>query len=296
MRYFLATLSLLILACLPSMAQDEQKEINKIKKNTNYLYAMGTSSTSAEDASSNARELLALEIEQWLKDNTKGDYSGYIAKSKENVSEIKTQRGNIIRAFVYVSKKDILPFQKEEAALMVGFDTEKREETPQPAQQQAQAQQQVTQPVQQQTQAQQQVTQPAQQQAQPQQQTQAQQQATQPVQEQEPLLIRIEDTSDSQLSARLTTAELEMMTIRNLTQINRYIADGDRRGKISAYGKYTSETKLFGPSYLFVFNGEGNVLAVMRKTGSEMINLSTGKADAIASYGRCGVVWFQMKE
>ena len=135
MRYFLATLSLLILACLPSMAQDEQKEINKIKKNTNYLYAMGTSSTSAEDASSNARELLALEIEQWLKDNTKGDYSGYIAKSKENVSEIKTQRGNIIRAFVYVSKKDILPFQKEEAALMVGFDTEKKEETPQPAQQ-----------------------------------------------------------------------------------------------------------------------------------------------------------------
>ncbi len=277
MRYFLATLSLLIIACLPSMAQDEQKEINKIKKNTNYLYAMGTSSTSAEDASSNARELLALEIEQWLKDNAKGDYSGYIAKSKENVSEIKTQRGNIIRAFVYVSKKDILPFQKEEAALMVGFDTEKKEETPQPA----------TLPAQQQTQAQQQATQPVQQQAQ------AQQQVTQPVQEQEPLIIRIEDSNPS---ARLTTAELEMMTIRNLTQINRYIADGDRRGKIAAYGKYTSETKLFGPSYLFVFNGEGNVLAVMRKTGSEMLNLSTGKSDAIANYGRCGVVWFQMKE
>ena len=50
-------------------AQNEQQEINEIKSSLNFLYAMGTSKISGEDASTNAKDLLVMEIEQWLKEN-----------------------------------------------------------------------------------------------------------------------------------------------------------------------------------------------------------------------------------
>lgn len=93
---------------------DKTNEINRIKKNRNYLTATGTSSSSVEDASLNAKALLQLEIEQWLKENTKEDIAGFISISKENVSVIETKRGSLFRSFVYVMKKDILPYYKDE--------------------------------------------------------------------------------------------------------------------------------------------------------------------------------------
>lgn len=102
-------------------AQNEMKEINEIKSNINFLYATGTSTISAEEASRNAKDLIALEIEQWLKENVTGDIAGYVAKSTENVSEIETKRGNLYRVFVFVKKKDVLPYYKEEGVMMVEY-------------------------------------------------------------------------------------------------------------------------------------------------------------------------------
>ena len=50
-------------------AQNEQKVINAIKSSKNFLYATGTSTVSSEEASNNAKDLLALEIEQWLQES-----------------------------------------------------------------------------------------------------------------------------------------------------------------------------------------------------------------------------------
>lgn len=100
-------------------AQNEQQKINEVKGNRNYLYATGTSTTSEEEASDNAQDLLAIEIEQWLKEKTTDDIIGYVAKSQKSLSLIKTQRGKLYRVFAFVRKKDVLPYYKEEDLLIV---------------------------------------------------------------------------------------------------------------------------------------------------------------------------------
>ena len=72
-------IGMLLLTSLSSYSQNEMQEINHIKSNINFLYATGTSSVSAEDAANNAKDLIALEIEQWLKENSAEDIAGYEA-------------------------------------------------------------------------------------------------------------------------------------------------------------------------------------------------------------------------
>lgn len=94
--------------------QDKTKEINKIKKDHNYLAVTGTSMSSEEEASNNAHIMLIAEIDSWLKENSKEDVEGYTAKAKKNISLIQTKRGSLYRAFAYVKKSDILPYYKDE--------------------------------------------------------------------------------------------------------------------------------------------------------------------------------------
>lgn len=101
-----------LLSLSSAFAQDKQSEINKIKKDRNYLTATGSSAVSKEDALAKAREQIDALIAQWLTENAKGDISGYVAKSKESISQIDTQRGSLFRCFVYVKKQEILPYYK----------------------------------------------------------------------------------------------------------------------------------------------------------------------------------------
>lgn len=95
-------------------AQDRQKEINDIKKSKRYVYASATSTISKEEATHSAKDLLMLEVEQWIKDEKKDDVAGYVVKVKNCTSQIETQRGKLYRVFVYVAKKDVLPYFQDE--------------------------------------------------------------------------------------------------------------------------------------------------------------------------------------
>lgn len=120
MKYLMRVAILILqLACIvPALAQeDKNAEINKIKRSRDYLTVTGTSMVSAEEASENARMLIDVEIEQWLQENAEGDIAGYIAKSKENLAVIETKRGSLFRAFIYVKKKDILPYYENETVM-----------------------------------------------------------------------------------------------------------------------------------------------------------------------------------
>lgn len=245
-------------------AQNEQQEINEIKRSLNFIYATGTSTNSAEEASANARELLSLEIEQWLNDYVEGDFSGYIAKSKQNVAEIKTRRGKLARAFVYVRKSDILPYNNEESVMVV--NTLEQEGTPVSVDT-------VT------------LARPGLDMSQ-----------VLSGQQTNPEIAQVTQQALSQPTFEVTANEKDMLAVRNLSQINRYIADGSKVGRVTSYGKYDSTTRLFGKSYLFIFDKNGNVMAVLRKNGQDLINLSTGADEVIANYGRCGIVWCQCKE
>lgn len=114
----IAVLLVLFAWAIPTLAQeDKNAEINKIKRSRDYLTVTGTSMFSAEEASENARMLIDVEIEQWLQGNAEGDIAGYVAKSKENLAVIETKRGSLFRAFIYVKKKDILPYYEDETVM-----------------------------------------------------------------------------------------------------------------------------------------------------------------------------------
>ena len=114
----IAVLLVLFAWSLPTLAQeDKNAEINKIKRSRDYLTVTGTSMASAEEASENAKMLIDVEIEQWLQETAEGDIAGYVAKSKENLAVIETKRGSLFRAFIYVKKKDILPYYEDETVM-----------------------------------------------------------------------------------------------------------------------------------------------------------------------------------
>lgn len=114
----IAVLLALFVGAIPTLAQeDKNAEINKIKRSRDYLTVTGTSMVSDEEASENARMLIDVEIEQWLQENAEGDITGYVAKSKENLAVIETKHGSLFRAFVYVKKKDILPYYDDETVM-----------------------------------------------------------------------------------------------------------------------------------------------------------------------------------
>ena len=120
MKYLMRIAVLLVLFAwsIPTLAQeDKNAEINKIKRSRDYLTVTGTSMASAEEASENAKMLIDVEIEQWLQENAEGDIAGYVAKSKENLAVIETKRGSLFRAFIYVKKKDILPYYEDETVM-----------------------------------------------------------------------------------------------------------------------------------------------------------------------------------
>lgn len=214
------------------LAQSEQMRINEVKKNLDYIYATGTSMNSAEEAGDNARELLTLEIDMWLKENGKNDYAGYIAKAIREVSEIKTQRGKLMQVFVYVKKDDILSYKKDEEIIAVTL---------------------------------------------------------------------LDDSSTSAKQQpysmfKLKQAEKDMLSVNNLSMINKYLADGVRDGRVTSYGKYDGEVAMESVIYLFLIDKDGDVIAVLKKNGDNMVNLMTGREDVILNYGKCGVIWFQVKE
>lgn len=104
---------------IPTFSQeDKNAEINKIKRNRDYLTVTGTSTVSAEEASENAKMLIDVEIEQWIQENAEClDIAGYIKTIKKNLTIIETKNGSLFRAFIYVKKKDILPFYEHETVI-----------------------------------------------------------------------------------------------------------------------------------------------------------------------------------
>ena len=103
---------------------NQTTEINKIKKDKNYLTVTGTSMKSSEEASQNAQIMLAAEIEEWLKENAKDDVTGYTAKAKQCIGYIQTKIGSLHRTFAYVKKTDILPYYKGDVIISNSSQTD----------------------------------------------------------------------------------------------------------------------------------------------------------------------------
>ncbi len=90
-------------------ADQIKKQINSIKKSSQYLYAEATCAT-AEDARVLAEEMLETEVNKYVasKKNMRGK-AIVLADRKDLLTMLSLPRGNMFRAFTYISKADIIP-------------------------------------------------------------------------------------------------------------------------------------------------------------------------------------------
>ena len=94
-------------------------QINAIKKDTAYLYAEATTAV-WDDAYSNARALMETTIEDWVNQSYPNEnIQGCIAKAGRSTLQIKTRRGNLYRAFLYVKKSEIVTFADAKDMIVV---------------------------------------------------------------------------------------------------------------------------------------------------------------------------------
>lgn len=116
-KYVILLLSILSTVCY-SQVTSQTKEINAIKADSCFLSAESTVKD-WETAYDNARILLSREIEDWLNSQGIKEISGVIANSNEHILEIKTTRGSLYRAFVYVKKSDLLAYTDKSKVMVV---------------------------------------------------------------------------------------------------------------------------------------------------------------------------------
>lgn len=92
----------------------------------------------------------------------------------------------------------------------------------------------------------------------------------------------------------LTPDEQQMKSITSFYDIEPYIKDLKSKDRLISYGKYatmpTDEN-----CHIFVYDQQGNISALLRKSASTQYNLNTLKEDNIKNYKNCGAIWFQLK-
>lgn len=122
----------MVLFCSVGVCQSDARqalvEINTIKSSPDYIYAEATTSDS-KTSYDNAMDLLETFIEDWIKSNCDStEVSGCITKASKNILQIKTKRGSLYRAFLYVKKSDVLTYASDKDLVVVPLgETEKPE-------------------------------------------------------------------------------------------------------------------------------------------------------------------------
>ncbi len=239
--------------------QDAIKSINKIKMDSNYLYAESTNKE-WEEAYDNAKALLSVMISEWAMENAKDKVDLCVANSQEHILAIKTRRGELYRSFVYVKKNDIIPISNERNLMVVKMEKETVKETP-PIPQTVNRDDEKNK---------------------------ANTIKTTPTED-----AKVNENLSDPLTFILTTEE-RMKQIKKFDEVNIFIEQLKKDNKLKDFGKYKTMPENEN-CYLLVYNPQGMIPAVLKKDGNAYFNLNTHQADNITNYKGCGAVWFQLK-
>ena len=248
MKRTLLVLSFVILHLSFSAAQDASKDINKIKRDTRYIYAEATMKDLCE-AFNCARAILEMKVGDWVRNqHLDEDIEVCIVKAKEHFAQLETRRGDFYRAFVYVRKNDIMPVADRSEVTIFEMAPVK--------------------------------------------------QYNQPVAVAAPAIIIEEEVPakvDKAHVLELTPEEKQMKQIRSFYDVEPYIKGLKSKGKLKEYGKYVT-MPIDANCHLFVYDKQGKISALLRKSGTTQYNLNTLKEDNIKNYKNCGAIWFQLKD
>lgn len=243
-RLLLLTIGLLGLTiCKAQTASDVAKIINKVKRDTMYIYAESTTKE-LDEAYSNARTLLEMQVGDWVrKQRPNENVELCIVKAKEHLLQLETRRGEFYRAFVYVKKSDIMPVsdKSEVKVLKVGPREHQNSVTPTPA-----------------------------------------------------IIVTEEAPTKDVAEIELTSEEEQMKKVCKFYDVEPYVKDLKSKGKLNAYGKYAT-MPTDQDCHLFVYDKQGNISALLRKSGTKQYNLNSLKEDNVKNYKNCGAIWLQLK-
>ena len=232
------------LSCFAQTAADVAKSINKVKRDTMYIYAESTTKDLSE-AYANARAILEMKVGEWVRGQHPDEgIEVCIVKAKEHFMQLDTRRGELYRAFVYVRKSDIMPVADKSEVTVLEVSPVKRPDSIEPA--------------------------PA-------------------------IIVTEENPVEADAPAlELTSEEKQMKQVRSFYDVEPYIKGLKSKGKLVNYGKYATMPE-GEDCHLFVYDKQGNISALLRKTGSAQYNLNTLKEDNVKNYKNCGAIWFQLK-
>jgi hypothetical protein len=245
MKRLLFSLTFIIFQLSFSHAQSVAEDINKIKRDTMFIYAEATMKD-LNEAYNGARAILERKIGDWVREQHPTETIELcIVKAKEHYAQLETRRGDFYRAFVYVRKSDIMPVtDKSEVKVLEVAPVAKSNKI-----------------------------------------------------EAQPAIIVTEEApivEEKQQVLELTPDEKQMTQVKSFYDIEPYIIGLQSKNKLVAYGKY-AKMPTNEDCHLFVYDKQGNISALLRKSGANQYNLNTLKEDNVKNYKNCGAIWFQLK-
>lgn len=125
-KLLLLTLSLLCLAdIVRAQEEDTKTRINRIKRDTSYLYGEATM-PSREEAMTLAKDFLRSYIEQWIAEtrDTQTIRSVVARDLVADCEELSLMRGDMFRAFAYVHKSDLYAVDTKAVSIPVTAPSE----------------------------------------------------------------------------------------------------------------------------------------------------------------------------
>ena len=232
-----------MIICYGQDAENVTKSINKVKRDTTYIYAESTTKD-LNESYNNARALLEMQVGEWVrKQYPTEDIEVCIVKAKDHIMQLDTRRGELYRAFVYVKKSDIMPVADKSEVTVFEVAPPKNQTQPEVA----------------------------------------------------PAIIVKEDAPEQEKPViELTSEEKQMKMVKSFYEVEPYIKGLKSEGKLNKFGKYATMPEN-EDCHLFVYDKQGNISALLRKSGDKQFNLNTLKEDNVKNYKNCGAIWFQLK-
>ena len=233
-----------------------QQQINAIKMDMDtYLFAESTTE-SWESALENAKFLLNIEIENFIKSlGLKDSVVGFVARASNKMMQLQSMRGSRYRAFIYVKKSEIVPYLAGEEVMNVPTDAHSQITPFDPVKAAAE----------------------------------------QAAAEQARLdSIKAAEEAARLEAAKLTDMERDMLAVTAGADIGAFVKELSNNNAIQAYGTFKDMPENMD-CLLFVYNRDKEIVAYLRKTGNTYFNLQTKQTDSITNYKGCGAIWFQPK-
>lgn len=241
-------------------------EIKNIKSQPDvYIYAEATSQT-MEEALDNAKYMLGLNIETWVKQNDANDVTGCIAKAQNHIFKIQSMRGDRYRVFVYVKKDDLMAYTSKDQLVVVPMNNI---DTPHVNLVSIQDNEQLSSSF-----------------------------MDEEHHDFPDANISKQDTTtlenDVQKSSESAIIK-DMFSVEETSQIQGFIKQYEALNLIQQFGRYKNLPQDHN-CYLFVYSKDYRIVAYLYKRDNEYINLQTHSIDNILNYRGCGAIWFVLNE